>query len=416
VAIVAVCLIGIGTHIKNQRDSAMEFFHLAVSMAVSEDSLDETNGNFDIEKFTNESFLLITDERLRVDILKTYDKLLFNKKKSGKGQKHYKNNNEERMGKIYTGIGENGLDFGVVLYADNVYLVLNQAKNEYIIFQIPSTVNSYAALFVFGSIVLLLCLLYMATIRSIRPLKTLREKIKDFAEGNDEIEIETRGDDEIAAVINEFDVAVKKMRAFRQARQLFLRNIMHEFKTPITRGKLSLEMLDSTSPYHKILSKVFIRQESLLNEFTRIEQLGTGELKVDKGDYFLRDIVDYALDILGEAAQNVQVDIDEQKIYADFDLLATAIKNLLDNAILYSGDKKADITAKNGKMTISNIGKPLEFPLDEYKKPFFMQGKKQKESRGLGFGLFISLNIFELHGIETKYEYQEGKSIFTLEF
>jgi two-component system OmpR family sensor kinase len=415
VAIVAVCLIGIGTYIKNQRDSAMEFFHLAVSMSVSEDSLDETNGNFDIEKFTNEGFLLITDEQLRADILKTYDKLLFSKKKSGKGQKHYKNSDEDRMGKIYTGIGENGLDFGVVLYADNVYLVLNQAKNEYIIFQIPRITNNYTTIFVFGGIVLLLCLLYMATIRSIRPLRALRERIKDFAEGNDEIEIKTRGDDEIAAVVNEFDIAVKKIRTFRQARQLFLRNIMHEFKTPIMQGKLSVEMLDE-SAYKKSLEKVFIRQENLLNRFINIEKLSSGELGLDIHTYNLRDIIDASLDIIGERASNIRVKIEDKKVQADFDMLAIAIKNLLDNALLYSFDKKAYIGAIGNEIFISNVGNSLEFPLEEYRKPFFMQGKKQKESRGLGFGLFISLNIFDLHSIGTKYEYQNGRSIFTLTF
>jgi two-component system OmpR family sensor kinase len=412
VAIVAVCLIGIGAHIKTQRESAFEFYHLAVSMAVSEDSRDEINNRFDAEKFINEGFLPLSDEKQKVGVLKIYDKLLSDKKrKNGKEQKHYKNPDEERVGKIY--FNENGLDFGVVLYDNNGYLVLNQAENERIVFQIPNVTKNYTALFIFGGIVLLLCLLYMATIRSIRPLKTLRERIKDFAEGNDEIEINIRGDDEIAAVTNEFYAAVKKIRAFRQARQLFLRNIMHEFKTPIMQGKLSVEMLEE-SAYKRSLEKVFIRQENLLNKFISIEKLSSGELGLDIHLYNLRDIIDASLDIIGERASNIRVKIEDKKVYADFDMLAIAIKNLLDNALLYSSDKKAYIGAIGDEIFISNSGKPLEFPLEEYKKPFFMQGKKQKESRGLGFGLFISLNIFDLHNIKTKYEYQNGKSIFTL--
>ncbi|MDR0762451.1 MAG: ArsS family sensor histidine kinase [Campylobacteraceae bacterium] len=414
VAIVAVCLIGIGAHIKSQRESAFEFYHLAVSMAVSEDSRDETDNRFNVEKFIDEGFLLVTNKKQRVSVLKIYDKLLLNKKrKNGKDQKHYKDTDEERMGKIY--FSENGLDFGIILYDDNGYLVLSQEENERIIFQIPNVMKNYTALFIFGGIVLLLCLLYMATIRSIRPLKTLRERIKDFAEGNDEIEIKIRGDDEIAAVINEFDVAIKKIRAFRQARQLFLRNIMHEFKTPIMQGKLSVEMLDE-SMYKKSLEKVFIRQENLLNRFISIEKLSSGELGLDIHAYNLRDIVDASLDIIGEQASNIRVKIEDKKVQADFDMLAIAIKNLLDNALLYSSDKKAYIGAIGDEIFISNVGKPLEFPLEEYKKPFFMQGKKQKESRGLGFGLFISLNIFDLHEIQTKYEYENGRSIFTLKF
>ncbi|MDR0407795.1 MAG: ArsS family sensor histidine kinase [Campylobacteraceae bacterium] len=413
-AIIAICLIGIGVYIKRYKDSIFEYYHLAVSMAISEDSLDETSNKFNIEKFTSEGFVLVTDKQQMDNISKIYDELIFYRKNFGKHQRRHGATAEYRMGKVY--IGENGIDFGIILYNGDSYLVLNQAENERVVFQIEYKNRNYASLIVFGAIVLLLCFLYVATIRSIYPLRILRAKIKDFADGNDDIDIKIKGNDEIAEVANEFDAAVKKIHALREARRLFLRNIMHEFKTPITRGKLSLEMLEQDSLYRKILSKVFIRQENLLNEFTRIEQLGTGELKLDKSDYFLQDIIDYALDILGENAQNVHVEVEEQKIHADFDLLSTAIKNLLDNALIYSDDKKARICVKKGEITISNIGKPLDFPLEDYKKPFFMQSKKQKESRGFGFGLFISLNVFDLHDIQTRYTHENGESIFTLKF
>ncbi|MDR1008111.1 MAG: ArsS family sensor histidine kinase [Campylobacteraceae bacterium] len=413
VAIVAVCLIGIGAYIKSQKESALGFYHLAISLAISEDSRDETNNRFIAEKFTNEGFVLVENETLADEISKTYDKELVLRKKGYDERRRYKGGGEAKYNKIY--IAEDGSDFGIIFHNNNEYLILNQAKDERIIFQVPQTVKNYTALLIFGSIVLMLCLLYMGTIRSIRPLRTLREKIKDLAEGNDEIEIKIQGDDEIAEVINEFDVAVKKIRAFRQARQLFLRNIMHEFKTPIMQGKLSVEMLEE-STYKSSLEKVFIRQENLLNRFISIEKLSTGELGLDIHNYNLRDIIDASLDIIGDRALNISIEIDDKNVQADFDMLAIAIKNLLDNALLYSSDKKAYIRTKCDEIFISNIGKPLEFQLEEYKKPFFMQGKKQKESRGLGFGLFISLNIFELHGIKTEYNYENGKSIFTLKF
>lgn len=51
---------------------------------------------------------------------------------------------------------------------------------------------------------------------------------------------------------------------------------------------------------------------------------------------------------------------------------------------------------------------------EDYAKPYFLGGNKQQESRGLGFGLFIALQVIELHGFTCKYEYSDGKSIFTI--
>jgi two-component system OmpR family sensor kinase len=358
---------------------------------------DTITKKLDLEDLKNNGFERIEDKEATENVLRQY-------------KKHMHKHDEKT--KFPTAL----LKPDVIEYRSNFYALIYIDNNPEIFKISTFEQNNILAYTLFILMTTLLFLLYFAILKSIKPLRVLRERIKEFSEGNDDIDCKIKGNDEIAEVANEFDAAVKKIRSLREARQLFLRNIMHEFKTPIMRGKLSLEMLDSTSPYHKILSKAFIRQENLLNEFTRIEQLGTGELKLDKSDYFLRDIIDYALDILGENAQSVHVRVDEQRIHADFDLLATAIKNLLDNALLYSADKKAYIIVKEKEITISNIGKPLEFSLEEYKKPFFMQGKKQKESRGFGFGLFISLNIFDIHDIKTDYMYEDDKSVFVLKF
>ncbi len=53
--------------------------------------------------------------------------------------------------------------------------------------------------------------------------------------------------DEIAALANQFDSAVIKIKSLRDSRQLFLRNIMHELKTPITKGKLATEMIEDAT-------------------------------------------------------------------------------------------------------------------------------------------------------------------------
>ncbi len=136
------------------------------------------------------------------------------------------------------------------------------------------------------------------------PLKTLREKIKHFANGDYDITCKSSKKDEIAALANEFDSAVIKIKSLRDSRQLFLRNIMHELKTPITKGKLAAEMIEDAT-YTNILQNVFKRQEALLEEFSRIEKLSADELKLDIKRYHIEDVVDYALDILDDKHENI---------------------------------------------------------------------------------------------------------------
>jgi two-component system OmpR family sensor kinase len=307
--------------------------------------------------------------------------------------------------------------FGIdaVAHGVSIYTILQRKESEPIVLQTPFEKELFPRivfpLLVFSGLIAL----YIGIIRSLLPLKTLRAHIKAFADGNYDITCKSTQHDEIAALANEFDSAVGKIRALRDARQLFLRNIMHELKTPITKGKLATEMFEET-PYTTILRNAFKRQEVLLEEFTRIEKLSADELKLDKKLYHFEDIVDFALDILDDKKEQITCTLTPLSIEVDFELFGVVIKNLLDNGITYASEHRVVLQNDANSITISNQGDPLEFSLERYAEPYFLEGKKQKSSRGLGFGLFISWHVIRLHGMKIVYAREGNTNHFTISF
>ena len=85
---------------------------------------------------------------------------------------------------------------------------------------------------------------FLWIIQSLRPLKNLKDQIQSFSNGNLEIDCKSDKKDEIADVANEFDTAVKKIALLLNSRQLFLRTVMHELKTPIAKGRIVSELID----------------------------------------------------------------------------------------------------------------------------------------------------------------------------
>ena len=101
-------------------------------------------------------------------------------------------------------------------------------------------------------------------------------------------------------------------------------------------------------------------------------------------------------------------------LHVDYNLFCVALKNLLDNALNYSSDGHAKLTIENQNIIISNQGDALKYPLENYHEPYFLGDKKSKESRGLGFGLYIALEVFRLHSTTCTYMHKNGESIFKI--
>ena len=188
---------------------------------------------------------------------------------------------------------------------------------------------------------------------------------------------------------------------------------MHELKTPITKGLLIIGMMDE-SKFKESLHKAFLRLEYLLKEFKKIEEFTSKNLKLQKRNFRLVDIIDNSLDILLVDNDSIRLNIQEDlTINVDFELFSIAIKNLIDNAMKYS-KKKPNITITDNTFMISSSGDRLSKSLEEYKKPFNKEFENSKS--GLGLGLYIVQNILKAHNLVLEYSYQNGNNIFKIQF
>ncbi|MFX4217742.1 ArsS family sensor histidine kinase [Aliarcobacter butzleri] len=264
----------------------------------------------------------------------------------------------------------------------------------------------YFWLVVLFSIDILLLWFFMFIEKKLKPLISLKKDMKNLSNGNLQISTKTDGRDEISQVAKEFDIALKQLKELRDSRNLFLRNIMHEFKTPITKGRLITDIYED-SERKFILIRVFQRLEYLLSEFAKIEELTSGKITLDKRKYYVVDLIEQAFDILLLEEDVIEVEYShELKIEVDFELFSIALKNLIDNAIKYKTEQKPKIIINEDSIQIINKGKELSKDIKEYFKPF--NHDYETATSGLGLGLYISNNIIKIHKFELNYIYEDG--------
>ena len=275
------------------------------------------------------------------------------------------------------------------------------------------SLNSNSQLYiilVFSILLITIILVYLITLRKLMPLKLLKDKVKTLGDENFDFECcNMNGKDEVSLLASEFKKSALKLKSLKEARNIFIRNIMHELKTPITKGKF-LTQLEQNEENNEKLKSVFNRLESLINEFASIEELISSSNKIEKKFYFLDDIVDNAKDILMIEDERIISKYENKKIEVNFKLFSIAIKNLIDNAIKYSPNKEVMIKSEDENIIFENIGKELESPLEKYFEPFFTHEDKAKDSFGLG--LYIIYNILKANNYKLEYEYEDGINRF----
>lgn len=274
----------------------------------------------------------------------------------------------------------------------------------------PIKSSAYIMFIIFIIILIAFVLVFLATIKKLYPIKILHNKVKHL--GDEEFDFVYSKDnkkDEISLLAKEFSQSARKLKEIKEARNVFIRNIMHELKTPITKGKFLTE-LPCTEENESLMKKVFYRLESLINEFASIEEV-ISKKEISKKEYFIEDLVDNALDLLLGEEDSTTLEISNEKILVNFKLFSIAIKNLIDNAIKYSELKHVKIVANSDEIKVINNGEPLKFELEYYFEPF---GKEHSSNSGFGLGLYITNHIIKVHGFELFYSHKNGENIFCI--
>lgn len=263
---------------------------------------------------------------------------------------------------------------------------------------------------IFAMVALVLLSAYIFVIYKIRPLRKLKRQIDKFASGDlDNVQNVSVGEDEISEVSQAFYDAVNQIKVLNGSRQLFLRNIMHELKTPITKGLITANMMPQGKSRERLVG-IFNRLEGLINELAAVEQTTSGACKGVRIACLVEDIVDEAVDMALIDASNFELEIlNSASLEVDFKLFATAVKNIIDNAIKYSPNKFVKIEVLYDEIRFYSLGDKLSSDLAFYIQPF-IKGENSKNSFGLG--LYIVSSILNSHGLNLDYEHRDGMNIF----
>ena len=211
--------------------------------------------------------------------------------------------------------------------------------------------------------------------------------------------------------------------------KIFVANISHDLKTPITIIRANADLIENEVKNKKSIK--YIQQETeklnhLVNEMltlTRIDNTISKEnfKNFNFGDY-LFDVVLPFESIAYEKGIKFNINIDESTNYFGNETnIQKLAEILIDNAMSYTAkggivDVDAYESSKAVTLSVTNTGEPIS---DEKKEEIFdrfYRESKSRESTGnhYGLGLSIASTIVKKHNGKISVESKNGKNTFTV--
>jgi two-component system OmpR family sensor kinase len=259
-------------------------------------------------------------------------------------------------------------------------------------------------------LIAILLFMYMMVLRKLYPLKKLHRQIEQFAAGDLDVKIEAHGYDEIGRIAHSFDKAIKHIKQLMSSKNLFMRNIMHELKTPITKGRIVVETIDDPVA-KKVLVNAFERMNELIGDLAEIERITMYNFEPKCTETTLEKVMEETEKMLMADPSTYGIKVVDRPLYTDSALLSLVLKNLMDNGIKYSPDRYVRVKSNGNRIEVRSKGDPLKHDISYYTEPF---SQDEKRNSGFGLGLYIVSNVLEKLGCGFRYRYDDksGENVF----
>ena len=313
------------------------------------------------------------------------------------------------------------------------HIIIKSATNEYGRELMNKLLHIKIATLIVFVIVIYLAGQYFAK-RTFRPFRTIIGKVQQINENNLHLRLEEmEGEDEIGELVKTFNEMITRLEMAFETQNNFISNASHELRTPLTAISVEADYMlskdrereDYKQSIRQILSQANKLQE-LIKGLLALAQTGFDGKKIAWGnirlDQLVYDVKENASAFFPDnkisvSLENLPEDENQVTISGSYDLLKSAILNILLNACKYSNNQPVTlqlIFERETALIVIN-DKGLGIPEEELKyiyAPFFRASNVQGYE-GFGIGMPLSRNIIRLHKgkIEVSSAVNKGTSV-----
>tara|TARA_E500000331_G_scaffold351905_1_gene399453 strand:- start:597 stop:1916 length:1320 start_codon:yes stop_codon:yes gene_type:complete len=297
--------------------------------------------------------------------------------------------------------GNNNYWFNTVNYLDIVEVRIRSGnKNLQFFFPKERIATSSVRLFVLWITLPSIILIFIAILflkNQTRPISNLARAAQRFGKGDYINEFRPSGAREIRNAAYEFDRMAKRINRHLNQRSEMLSGISHDLRTPLTRLKLQLAMINNQQ-ISSNMSKDIDEMENMLNDYL---QFAKTQAKENTEKINIKNIFKIIENRMNNP--NLKFDIkNEISFYGRKNALERCFSNIINNGLVYGKKITVSVQKSSNRAIIFFDDDGPGIPIEQYRnvfKPFFRLDKSRSLNKsGVGLGLAIVEDIVHSHG------------------
>ncbi|RZI95739.1 MAG: HAMP domain-containing protein, partial [Rubrivivax sp.] len=255
---------------------------------------------------------------------------------------------------------------------------------------------------------------YPVVRRLTQRLESLQKGVQRWGEGDLSARVPVAGHDEVADLSNRFNAAAEQIERLVNSHKSLLANASHELRSPLTRIRMSLELM-GTQPSQSSrdeIARSIAELDQLIGEILLASRLDSKE--ADMGTLESLDLTGLAAEECARAGAelDVQADGGTVTVQAVPRLLRRVIRNLLENARRYSdGEVNVSLQREPGRIVLAVADHGPGVPPEQRQRifePFYRLPGASERDGGVGLGLALVQSIVQRHGGSVRCEANPG--------
>ena len=297
--------------------------------------------------------------------------------------------------------GNNNYWFSTSKFKNAVEIKI-KSKKEVIKFLVPKEMVSTSSIRVFvlwttlpSIFLIIIALIFLKN--QTRPLVKLAKAAERFGKGDYVNDFRPSGAQEIRKAAYEFDRMAKRINRHLNQRSEMLSGISHDLRTPLTRLKLQLAMINQKDLSEK-MSKDIDEMENMLNDYLQFAKMQAQENTIEIS---LNEIFNQINKSFNTDKLNVSCELDT-KLKGRPMALKRSFENIIYNGLTYGKNVWVKINKSPNRVFIIFEDDGPGIPEDQYKnvfKPFFrLDQSRSLNQSGVGLGLAIVEDVVNSHG------------------